>query len=46
MKMNPGQFVDRMRVEAVQQMVDSSNMGLKEIAEMCAFGQRTHAALV
>jgi transcriptional regulator GlxA family with amidase domain len=36
-KMNPGQFVDRMRVEAAQQMIDSSNMGLKEIAEICGF---------
>jgi transcriptional regulator GlxA family with amidase domain len=37
MKMNPGQFLDRMRVEAAQQMIDSSNMGLKEIAEACGF---------
>jgi transcriptional regulator GlxA family with amidase domain len=36
-KMNPGQFVDRMRVEAAQQMLDSSNMGLKEIADICGF---------
>jgi transcriptional regulator GlxA family with amidase domain len=36
-KMNPGQFVDRMRVEAAQQMIDSSNMGLKEIADECGF---------
>ncbi len=36
-KMNPGQFVDRMRVEAAQQMIDSSNMGLKEIADVCGF---------
>jgi transcriptional regulator GlxA family with amidase domain len=36
-KMNPGQFVDRMRVEAAQQMIDSSDMGLKEIAEICGF---------
>jgi transcriptional regulator GlxA family with amidase domain len=36
-KMNPGQFVDRMRVEAAQQMIDSSNMGLKEIANACGF---------
>jgi transcriptional regulator GlxA family with amidase domain len=36
-KMNPGQFVDRMRVEAAQQMIDSSNMGLKEIAGICGF---------
>jgi transcriptional regulator GlxA family with amidase domain len=38
MKMNPGQFVDRLRVEAAQQMIDSSSMGLKEIAEACGFG--------
>jgi transcriptional regulator GlxA family with amidase domain len=36
-KMNPGQFVDRMRVEAAQQIIDSSNMGLKEIADACGF---------
>lgn len=36
-KMNPGRFVDRMRVEAAQQMIDSSNMGLKEIADACGF---------
>ena len=35
--MNPGQFVDRMRVEAAQQMIDSSSMGLKEIADACGF---------
>jgi transcriptional regulator GlxA family with amidase domain len=35
--MNPGQFVDRMRVEAAQQMIDSSCMGLKEIADACGF---------
>jgi hypothetical protein len=35
--MNPGQFVDRMRVEAAQQWIDSSSMGLKEIAEACGF---------
>lgn len=37
MKMNPGQFVDRLRVEAAQQMIDSSSMGLKEIADACGF---------
>jgi transcriptional regulator GlxA family with amidase domain len=36
-KMNPGQFVDRMRVEAAQQMIDSSAMGLKEVADACGF---------
>jgi transcriptional regulator GlxA family with amidase domain len=35
--MNPGQFVDRMRVEAAQRMIDSSNMGLKEVADACGF---------
>jgi transcriptional regulator GlxA family with amidase domain len=35
--MNPGQFIDRMRVEAAQQMIDSSSMGLKEIADACGF---------
>src|ERR1700744_3083146 len=38
MKMNPGQFVDRLRVEAAQQMIDSTSMGLKEIADACGFG--------
>jgi transcriptional regulator GlxA family with amidase domain len=38
MKMNPGQFVDRLRVEAAQQMIDSSSKGLKEIADECGFG--------
>jgi transcriptional regulator GlxA family with amidase domain len=37
MRMNPGQFVDRLRVEAAQQMIDSSSMGLKEIADACGF---------
>jgi len=37
-KMNPGQFVDRMRVEAAQQIIDSSAFGLKEIADMTGFG--------
>jgi transcriptional regulator GlxA family with amidase domain len=35
--MNPGQFVDRMRVEAAQQIIDSSSRGLKEIAVDCGF---------
>jgi transcriptional regulator GlxA family with amidase domain len=35
--MNPGQFVDRMRVEAAQQIIDSSSRGLKEIADGCGF---------
>jgi transcriptional regulator GlxA family with amidase domain len=36
--MNPGQFIDRMRVEAAQQMIDSSGKGLKEVADACGFG--------
>ena len=36
--MNPGQLVERMRVEAAQQMIDGSVMGLKEIAAACGFG--------
>jgi transcriptional regulator GlxA family with amidase domain len=36
-KMNPGQFVDRMRVEAAQQLIDSSVLGLKEVADLCGF---------
>jgi len=36
--MNPGQFVDRMRVEAAQQLIDSSNKGLKEVADTSGFG--------
>jgi transcriptional regulator GlxA family with amidase domain len=35
--MNPGEFVDRLRVEAAQQMIDSSDMGLKEVADACGF---------
>ncbi|WP_446744808.1 GlxA family transcriptional regulator [Silvibacterium acidisoli] len=35
--LNPGQLVDRLRVEAAQQMIDSSSKGLKEIAEACGF---------
>jgi len=35
--MNPGQFVDRTRVEAAQRMINSSAMGLKEIADACGF---------
>src|SRR6201987_1396895 len=38
MKMNPGQFVEHLRGEAAQQMIDSSAMGLKEIADACGFG--------
>ena len=36
-KLTPGQLIDRMRVEAAQQMIDSSSMGLKEIADACGF---------
>ncbi|WP_263385509.1 GlxA family transcriptional regulator [Granulicella arctica] len=36
-RMNPGQFVDRMRVEAAQQAIDSSAMGMKEIADTSGF---------
>ena len=35
--MNPGLFIDRMRVEAAQQLIDSSKKGLKEIADACGF---------
>jgi transcriptional regulator GlxA family with amidase domain len=38
MKMTPGQFVNRLRVEAAQQMIDTSSKGLKEIADECGFG--------
>jgi len=38
MKMSPGEFVDRVRVEAAQQMIDGTSMGLKEIADACGFG--------
>jgi transcriptional regulator GlxA family with amidase domain len=38
MRRNPGQFVNRLRVEGAQQMVDSTSMGLKEIADACGFG--------
>jgi transcriptional regulator GlxA family with amidase domain len=36
-RMNPGQFIDRMRVEAAQQMIDASPLGLKSIAAACGF---------
>jgi transcriptional regulator GlxA family with amidase domain len=35
--MNPGEFVDRMRVEAAQQQIDASSTSLKEIAQACGF---------
>jgi transcriptional regulator GlxA family with amidase domain len=35
--MNPGQFVDHMRVEAARQFIDSSSRGLKEVADACGF---------
>lgn len=35
--LNPGQLVDRLRVEAAQQLIDSSSKGLKEIADACGF---------
>lgn len=35
--LNPGQFVDRMRVEAAKQIIDSSSHGLKETAAACGF---------
>ncbi|MBT9330026.1 GlxA family transcriptional regulator [Paracidobacterium acidisoli] len=37
-RMNPGQFVERMRVEAAQQLIGSSALGLKQIAGECGFG--------
>jgi transcriptional regulator GlxA family with amidase domain len=37
------QFVDRMRVEAAPQMIDSSSMELKEIGDACGF--RVHGAV-
>jgi transcriptional regulator GlxA family with amidase domain len=35
--LNPGQLVDRMRVEAAKQIIDSSACGLKEVADLCGF---------
>ncbi|ADW68787.1 GlxA family transcriptional regulator [Granulicella tundricola] len=35
--LNPGQLIDRMRVEAAQQIIDSSAKGLKEVADACGF---------
>lgn len=35
--MTPAQFAERMRVEAAQQMIDSSTLGLKQIADTCGF---------
>jgi transcriptional regulator GlxA family with amidase domain len=37
LKLNPGQLVDHLRVEAAQQMIHSSSLGLKEIADVCGF---------
>ncbi len=37
MSMTPAQFVERLRVEAAQQMIDSSAKGLKMIADECGF---------
>jgi AraC-like DNA-binding protein len=37
MRMSPRQFVDRLRVEPAQEMIDSSSMGLKAIADACGF---------
>ncbi len=37
-KLSPGQFVERLRVEAAQQMIDSTSKGLKEVADACGFG--------
>jgi transcriptional regulator GlxA family with amidase domain len=36
-RMNPGQLVARLRVEAAQQQIDSSSLGLKQIADACGF---------
>jgi transcriptional regulator GlxA family with amidase domain len=38
MKMNPGQLVERMRVETAQQFIANSALGLKQIADECGFG--------
>lgn len=35
--MNPGEFVDRMRVEAAQQLIDASSTSLKEVAHACGY---------
>lgn len=35
--MNPGQLIDRTRVEAARQLIDSSSSGLKEVADLCGF---------
>jgi transcriptional regulator GlxA family with amidase domain len=35
--LNPGELVDRMRVEAAKQIIDGSARGLKEIADSCGF---------
>jgi transcriptional regulator GlxA family with amidase domain len=35
--MNPGQVIDLMRVEAAQQMIVGSALGLKQIADECGF---------
>jgi transcriptional regulator GlxA family with amidase domain len=35
--LNPGLFVDRMRVEAAPQIIDSSSRGLKDVGDSCGF---------
>lgn len=35
--MGPGEFVQRLRVEAAQELIESSHHGLKEIADACGF---------
>jgi transcriptional regulator GlxA family with amidase domain len=37
MHMSPGRFVDRLPVEAARQVIDSSSIGLKEVADACGF---------
>ena len=36
--MGPGQYVERLRVEAAQRLIDSSSIGLKAVADACGFG--------
>jgi transcriptional regulator GlxA family with amidase domain len=35
--MGPGELVDRLRLEAARELIESSNLGLKEVADACGF---------
>jgi transcriptional regulator GlxA family with amidase domain len=35
--MGPGEFVERLRVEAARELIENSAFGLKEVADACGF---------